>query len=238
VVEDDRERLEDVLAARDRARGTRGARGARGTGGSATWADSVAGNMDRHYSPGRTWEATAWALLGLASVGDVLDVASGDGVIAALLAPRARSVTCIDRSAKVIGAARERLRACRNVRFEQADMHALPFADASFDAAVLMHALTFARDPDLVLAELARVLKPGGALVAATLKRHAFRSEVESYDHLWTGFDPKRLATLLEKNGFAADLCEVTSQERRRPHFEVITIHARRLARRPARGST
>src|SRR5690606_31721967 len=42
------------------------------------WADSVAGDMERHYSPGRTWEALARTVLPLLETGDVLDVASGD----------------------------------------------------------------------------------------------------------------------------------------------------------------
>ncbi|HMT38945.1 MAG TPA: metalloregulator ArsR/SmtB family transcription factor, partial [Thermomonas sp.] len=44
------------------------------------WADSVAGDMERHYSPGRTWEALARSALPLLEPGDVLDIASGDGV--------------------------------------------------------------------------------------------------------------------------------------------------------------
>jgi DNA-binding transcriptional ArsR family regulator len=48
----------------------------------ATWAESVAGDMDRHYSPGRTWEATSRALVNLLRPGKVLDIASGDGVMA------------------------------------------------------------------------------------------------------------------------------------------------------------
>ena len=50
------------------------------------WADSVAGDMERHYSPGRTWEALARSTLPLLEPGDVLDVASGDGVLGELLA--------------------------------------------------------------------------------------------------------------------------------------------------------
>ena len=42
--------------------------------GGSTWADSVAGDMERHYSPGRTWEATARGLVHLLEPGDVLDV--------------------------------------------------------------------------------------------------------------------------------------------------------------------
>ncbi len=106
-----------------------------------TWAESVAGRMELHYSPGRTWEATAHGLIGLLQLGDVLDIASGDGVLAELIAERARSVTCMDISAKVLAAARKRLGAVSNVSFCQGDMRAPPFADSRFDQVFLMHAL-------------------------------------------------------------------------------------------------
>ena len=73
------------------------------------WPDAVAGQMERHYSPGRTWEAPARGLFGLVQLGDVLDAGSGDGAMAQLLAPRARSVTCLDRDAQMVAAARARL---------------------------------------------------------------------------------------------------------------------------------
>src|SRR3546814_460938 len=95
------------------------------------WADSVAGDMERHYSPGRTWEALARSVLPLFETGDVLDIASGDGVLAELLAPHAHRYVCIDSSQRVVSAASERLRQYRNVEVREADMHALPFDAAS-----------------------------------------------------------------------------------------------------------
>ncbi len=44
------------------------------------WVDSVAGDMERHYSPGRTWEATTRVVAKLVKLGHVLDLGSGDGV--------------------------------------------------------------------------------------------------------------------------------------------------------------
>src|SRR5210317_1152300 len=114
--------------------------------GAGTWADSVAGDMERHYSPGRTWEATARGLVHLLDPGDVLDVASGDGVLAELLAPSAASIVCLDISERVAEAGRRRLKSFRNVTFEIGDMHALPFDDASFDTVLLMHALTYTEE--------------------------------------------------------------------------------------------
>src|SRR4051812_14374649 len=68
----------------------------------ARWPESVAGEMERHYSPGRTWEALAGGLMGLLRLGDVLDAGAGDGAIAQLVAPQARSITCVDLSEKVV----------------------------------------------------------------------------------------------------------------------------------------
>src|SRR5579871_4514586 len=54
--------------------------------------EAFAGEMERHYSPGRTWQSLAAGFAALLRLGDVLDVGSGDGAAAALLAPRCRSL--------------------------------------------------------------------------------------------------------------------------------------------------
>ncbi len=194
----------------------------------ATWAESVAGDMARHYSPGRTWEALTRGLLELLDLGRVLDVASGDGAVAAMVAPRARSVTCLDASARVVAAGRERHAAVPNLTFVTGDMHRLPFDAGCFDQALLMSALVHTRRPAAALAELARVLVPGGVLVGTTLDRHPHHAAVAQYDHVSHGAAPDELARLLEAAGFEVALCELTSRERRAPHLGVVTFHARR----------
>jgi len=193
-----------------------------------TWAESVAGQMERHYSPGRTWEAALHGLLGLVRLGDVLDVASGDGALAELIAPRARSITCLDVSAKVVAAGRARLAHLPQVDFRVGDMHALPFPDASFDAVLFSNTLTYADDPARALAEAARVLRPGGALAGVTLRAHDHREAARGFDHVQLGFAPAALRAALEAHGFEVALCEVTSREKRPPHFEIVTLHATR----------
>jgi SAM-dependent methyltransferase len=221
LLEQDAKRLAQVLEGR--------------SGGGSRWADSVAGRMDRHYSPGRTWESTAWGTLGLARLGDVLDVASGDGVTAELLSCRARSVTCLDVSARVSAAGRRRLERLENVRFVRGDMHALPFRDAAFDQVLMMHALTYSRQPARAATELSRVLKPGGQLVLATLERHAHRDVMARFDHVRLGFTPGELEALLGKQGLLIELCRVTSRERQPPHHGVVTVHARKPGRLESR---
>ena len=190
------------------------------------WADSVAGDMERHYSPGRTWEAMARSALPLLESGDVLDVASGDGVLAELLAPHARRYACIDTSPRVVAAARARLRPYRNVEVLEADMHDLPFADASFDLVVLMHALTYAAKPAQAVAEGARVLRPGGRLLLSSLARHEHRSVVEAYGHANLGFTEKELKRFVDKAGLKLQSTETVTREKRPPHFEVMSLIA------------
>lgn len=192
------------------------------------WADAVAGQMEHHYSPGRTWEATARAFVGLVHLGDVLDVGSGDGVIAQLLAPRARRYVCLDRSAKVIDAAAARLGQLANVEFVCGDMHDVPVPDASFDHVLSFSVLTYADDPTRCIAEWFRVLRPGGSLVLVTLDEHRHQELADAYEHLHCGFEPAQLAETLAAAGFDVDRCDVAARERRKPYFDVVCAFARR----------
>ena len=223
VLDQDRVRADEVVEARNRG---------------VSWADTVAGQMERHYSPGRTWEATARGLLGLCDLGDVLDIASGDGALAELVAPRARSVTCLDSSAKVIAAAKRRLGREKRVRFVEGDMHELPFDDATFDAVMFMNGLPYASDPAHALAEAARVLRSGGVLTGVTLEEHQHERVTRAYGHLNEGSTPEGLRRSLEGAGVRVDRCEITSREARPPHFRVITFHARKPSARTEPPST
>jgi ArsR family transcriptional regulator len=194
----------------------------------SNWADKVAGDMERHYSPGRTWEVTARAMVQLLALGDVLDVASGDGVLAELLAPQAKSITCLDISQRVVEAGRKRLQNCPNVRVEKGDMHQLPVSDAGFDSVLLMHALTYTTKPGAVFKEVFRVLRPGGYLLAATLQKHAHRNAVEAYNHLNLGFTPRQLEQHSSRAGLQPLATQVSAIEKRAPNFKVLTLLARK----------
>lgn len=195
-----------------------------------TWAESVAGRMELHYSPGRTWESTARALIRLLDLGEVLDIASGDGVMAELLHARARRMSCVDISPAVLAAAQRRLAKARNVDFLCADMHALPLADNRYDHVLLMHALSYTREPERVILEAARVTRPGGRLVIAAVAAHTHESVLASYDHVNLGIAPETLSALLGRAGLTDIECGISNRETRPPYFEVVTA----LARKPA----
>ncbi|MCP4810291.1 MAG: metalloregulator ArsR/SmtB family transcription factor [Proteobacteria bacterium] len=187
-----------------------------------TWAEGVAGTMERHYSPGRTWESLAQGVIGLVQLGRVLDIGSGDGSVARLLANQAAHVTCLDASERVLD--RGRPRKADNMTLVHGDMHALPFADHSFDQALLLTALVYAIDPARVLSEAYRVLVPGGRLVATVLRAHEHADAVAPYDHVHLGFTAEALTDLARGAGLTVRSCGVTSRERRAPHFEVLTL--------------
>jgi ArsR family transcriptional regulator len=213
LLREDAARLPGVLAQRAREQG---------------WADTVAGDMERHYSPGRTWETVARSLLQLLNTGDVLDIASGDGVTAELLAPHAHSIVCVDSSERVVEAAAKRLKPFGNVRVLQGDMHALDLGDQRFDLVLMLHALTYSEDPARAIAEGARMLRPGGRLLAATLGRHAHRAAVEPFDHRNLGFSGDQLEAFARAAGLDVLSCARLSRERKAPHFEVISLLARK----------
>lgn len=192
------------------------------------WADTVAGDMERHYSPGRTWEATARTLIELIELGDVLDLASGDGALAQLIAPRARSVTCVDASAKVANAARKRLAEFTNVRVLEADMHALNLPASSFDQALLLQALPYTNQTDRLFSELARVLRPGGRLLGSALGKHSFEAEVAVFGHRNLGFETVELQNFLAASGFINISAKIVARERKAPHFDILIFSATR----------
>jgi ArsR family transcriptional regulator len=191
------------------------------------WADTVAGDMERHYSPGRTWETLARALLQLLGTGDVLDIASGDGVTAELLAPHARSIVCIDASERVTAAARKRLKPFANVEVRHGDMHDLDLRE-TFDLVLMLHALTYAKNPAAAVAEAATALRPGGRLLAVTLAHHGHRAAVEPFGHRNQGFKREALAKLATRAGLEVVQCGPISRERKPPHFEVLCLLARK----------
>jgi 2-polyprenyl-3-methyl-5-hydroxy-6-metoxy-1,4-benzoquinol methylase len=105
----------------------------------------------------------------------VLDVATGTGNLAIPLARPGCVVTGLDIAPNLLVQARERAAAeGLTATFDEGDAEQLPYPDASFDAVVTMFGAMFAPRPELVAAELARVLKPGGTLAMANWNPASF----------------------------------------------------------------
>ncbi len=211
IVIQDEERLKLVLSERAKNK---------------NWVDSVAGDMERQYSPGRSWEATTRAISYLLDLGDVLDIGSGDGVLAELLHQRAKTYTCIDSSELVIKAAQKRLKHAKNINYQVADMHLLNLPDKKFDTVFLLHVLTYSNQAEDAIRQAFQYLQANGKLLVSTLNKHSHTDIVKDFGHVNNGFSPKQLERLCKKVGFTEVNVKVTSKENRRPHFEVITLEA------------
>jgi ubiquinone/menaquinone biosynthesis C-methylase UbiE len=102
-------------------------------------------------------------LLPLSGDERVLDVGAGTGAFAFALAPRVREVVAVDSDEAM--AERARRDAPANVEFVVGDGERLPFDDFSFDISITARTLHHTERPELVIAELARVTRPGGSLL-------------------------------------------------------------------------
>jgi ubiquinone/menaquinone biosynthesis C-methylase UbiE len=97
--------------------------------------------------------------------GDVLEVAVGTGLNLALYPPSVR-LTGIDLSPAMLGQARRRAADLgREVELREGDAQALPFPDGSFDTVVCTLSLCAIPDDRAAIAEMWRVLRPGGHLL-------------------------------------------------------------------------
>ena len=136
----------------------------------------------------------AFAALAEVSPRRVLEVGGGQGTFAERLQ---RELGCavlgVDLSARMV-----ELQRSRGLTAQVADVHELPFADGEFDAAVANYMLYHVGDLDRALAQLARVLRPGGRLVATT-------NAVSHLQELWAlvGRDRRSEGTFNDENGAA-----------------------------------
>lgn len=168
----------------------------------------------------------------LGSEMDVLEVATGTGLVALSIAGAAHSVTATDFSDRMIAAAR-RKPAPANVVFSVQDATALAFADASFDAAIISNALHIMPEPAQALAEIQRVLKPGGLLFAPTFSHgHLTQSSWDFNARLlkligftsYSKWTPEEFVAFVNAHGFSVDRWQVL-----RAAFPLVYVEAHSL---------
>jgi ArsR family transcriptional regulator len=130
------------------------------------------------------------------------DLGCGTGQTTSALSPFVGKVIAVDESSAMLGAARKRLDSRDNVELRSGSLEDLPIDDASLDAAVLSLVLHFVVDPARVIAEAARVLKPGGRLLLVDMLPHEREEYRSTMGHLWLGFGEQQLRGWLEDAGF------------------------------------
>jgi len=144
--------------------------------------------------------------LGNESLGLLLDVGTGTGRMAQLFVPRADKVTGFDKSPEMLRIARARLQGLPADCHElvQGDFGQMPFADATFDTVLFHQVLHYAQDPATVLAEAARVARPGARIAIVDFAAHD-REELRTvHAHARLGFSDEQMLALLSDAGFLA----------------------------------
>jgi SAM-dependent methyltransferase len=128
--------------------------------------------------------ARYWWVSGLAEGRRVLDAGCGVGYGSAMLATAgAAGVVGMDIAADAVAAAAE---ANPEFEFVAGDVHALPFADASFDLVVCFEVIEHVTEQDAVIAELARVLAPEGVLAISSPNRGVYPEGNPHHLHEYT----------------------------------------------------
>lgn len=169
------------------------------TGGRAYW-DRHAKNYGRSMAllGGPMPRMVALAAEAIDGSGRVLEVGAGTGLATSALARHAAELIATDYSAAMVATLESRVRTegLSNVVCEQADLYALRFSDASFDAVVAANVLHLVPDLASALEALRRVLRPGGRLVVPTYCHAETRlSRLASRAIAVTGFPAERRFT-------------------------------------------
>ena len=130
------------------------------------------------------------------------DLGCGTGRASEALAPFVGRVIAVDASPAMLQAAKKRLQPFGNVELRRGDLEALPIDEALLDAATLMLVLHHVTEPARALAEVARVLKPGGRLILVDMLPHDREHYRQQMGHVWMGFSNEQTKKLLRDCGF------------------------------------
>jgi ubiquinone/menaquinone biosynthesis C-methylase UbiE len=119
----------------------------------------------------------------------VLELATGTGLIAKNIVNAAAHIEATDASGEMIAEAKRDSRSAK-LYFSVQDMFCLPYADRSFDVVIVSNALHIVPEPERALAEIRRVLKDDGILIAPTFTHaeNSFPGKVKAFFMKLAGF--------------------------------------------------
>lgn len=148
-------------------------------------------------------EAAFLAMLGTAKVDLILDLGTGTGRILELLAGRSVQAWGIDESRDMLAVARANLEKAglKNAQVRQADIYALPFADASSDLISIHQVLHYLDDPQHALLEARRVLKSGGRIIIVDFAPHELEELRSEHAHRRLGISAEQMSGFLARAG-------------------------------------
>lgn len=129
---------------------------------------------------------------------DVLEVACGTGPGLGYLANLANSVVAGDYSQEIVDMAK--LHYMSRIEITQFDAQKMPFPDSSFDVVIIFEAIYYIPSPNAFLAEVQRILRPGGILLVASANKNLY--DFNPSPHSYEYFGVLEMDKLLRDNGF------------------------------------
>ena len=172
--------------------------------------DRNAGRYDRFMQKDRmAYEKIYELVRPVVKVQTVLELATGTGLIAKNVVNAAAHIEATDASAEMITEAKRDNRSAK-LHFSVQDMFCLPYADQSFDVVIVSNALHVVPHPEKALAEIRRVLKDDGVLIAPTFTHagNSFSGKVKAFFMKLAGFPlhsrwtSKEYLSFLRQNGW------------------------------------
>ena len=172
--------------------------------------DRNAGRYDRFMRKDRAAYEKMYELVRpVVKVKTVLELATGTGLIAKNVVNAAAHIEATDASAEMITEAKRDNRSAK-LHFSVQDMFCLPYADQSFDVVIVSNALHIVPHPEKALAEIRRLLKDDGVLIAPTFTHagNSFSGKVKAFFMKLAGFPlhsrwtSKEYLSFLRQNGW------------------------------------
>jgi ubiquinone/menaquinone biosynthesis C-methylase UbiE/DNA-binding MarR family transcriptional regulator len=134
----------------------------------------------------------------------VADLGCGTGRTTVSLAPWVGKVIGVDSSAAMLKAAKSRTQELPNVELRRGDLTAIPIDSATCEAALLILVLSYVVEPEAVLKETARILKPGGKAVVVDLLPHDREDFRQRMGQQVLGFEPGRVRLMMQTAGMGS----------------------------------
>ena len=131
------------------------------------------------------------------------DLGCGTGHLSEVLAPVVKQVVAVDESGAMLTAAKRRLSTFDNVDVRSGSVEELPIKDGELDVALLFMVTHVVLEPAKVLAEVRRVLAPGGRLVIMDLTSHEREEYSLQMGHVWQGFSEQQVRSWMTDAGLS-----------------------------------
>ncbi len=168
----------------------------------------------------------------------VADIGTGTGVLALELAALGLDVIGFDRSIGMLDAAREKWAAhsashraetgLGRIEFRPGDAHDLPLSEASVDAAFAHMVLHSLAEPARAIAEMARIIRPGGRVILVDFMRHGHTWMKDELGLVWLGFETVELTDWIGAAGLEAPRIEIFEPDAKRDLPESFVASARK----------